>query len=249
MAMSTTVLLTRTAGDNQRIAPLFAGHGFTVLQAPMITLQPLPRDQCGIRAVRRLAGDCPVMLTSAYAADLWLDMRETDFTQPPACYYLVGQRAQQIVAAGDPGVPVRAVAGSAAELCALIPASVQKILYPCSAERRPEPETALRARGVQVIDFPLYQPLAPVDAGDVLARALAAAGTELIVVFFSPSAVHHFFGLNPELPPHTGFAAIGPTTAEALARHGIAHPVMADRPDAGVLAGLLAIHQAQNRHG
>jgi len=233
-----SIILTRSPEDNARIAPLFESRGFEVYSAPMIELRPIPKDACGVRQVRRLAGGEPVLLTSAYATELWLDLRETDFHEhAPAGYYVVGETSAELLREGDPDAPIITVAGSGEELLRDERiAAVERILYPCSTERRDTLVEGLRARGVEVIDLPLYSPALPFESRALLPQILTSAPGPLVIAFFSPSAVHHFFILSPNIPGNTIFAAIGATTAAALRERGIEHVVQPDHPSAEALA-------------
>lgn len=235
-----TVVLTRTAAENARTAPLFEAQGLTVRSAPLIELRALDADACGLRAVRRLAGGEPVLLTSAFATDLWLDLRETDFREhAPAGYYVVGRRSADLLREGDPGVPIVVVADSGESLLASDLSGVRSLLYPCSAERRDTLVDGLRARDIDVVDMPMYYPALPADAERNLREAIES-NAPIAIACFSPSAVENFFRLVPDPPPGTIFAAVGPTTAAALSRHGAGDIVMPDVPSAEALALALA---------
>jgi uroporphyrinogen-III synthase len=236
-----SIILTRSSEENRRIAPLFEAEGFRVHDLPMIELVPIPRDACGLRSVRRIAGGEPVLLTSSYATDLWLDLRETDFREmPPSAYYVVGERSAALLRDADPDIPIVAVADSGAKLLEICRfAGVTELLYPCSTERRDPLVEGLRARGVHVVDLPLYRPALPEGARARHALVMAQAEPPAAIVFFSPSAVANFFSLRPQNPSDLIFAAVGPTTAEALREAGIASIAVPDRPSASALAALL----------
>jgi uroporphyrinogen-III synthase len=232
-----SLILTRSAEDNARIAPLFERRGFTVYSVPMIELRPLSKDACGTRHVRRLAGGEPVVLTSAYATELWLDLRETDFHEhAPAEYYVVGESSAALLREGDPEIPIRAIARSAEDLLRERFDAVERILYPCSTERRDTLVEGLRARGIDVIDLPLYSPALPTASRELLPRILTTVPMPVAIAFFSPSAVENFFRLSPNIPDGTIFAAIGPTTAQALRDRGVEGIVQPEEPSAEAMA-------------
>lgn len=238
-----TIILTRTAEECRRSAPAFEACGLRVIAAPMVELRPLEKDMCGTRSMRRLTGGEPVLLTSAFATDLWLDMRETDFREhPPAGYWVVGSRSAALLREVDPDVPIKAVADSAEELLSDPFEGVARILYPCSTERRDTMVEGLRARGVEVYDMPIYHPARPADARDVLAAAIAEAGEPCAIAFFSPSAVKNFYGLGMQgdIPSGAIFSAIGAVTAAELAAHGVHEPLVPERPTAEALAHVVA---------
>lgn len=240
IATPVAVILTRTEEENRRIAPLFASRGFVVHSLPMIELRPLAHDACGIRSIRRLAGGEPVLITSAYAADLWLDLRETDFREhTPRAYYVVGERSAQLLRESDPEVPIVAVADSGEDLLRGSFDGVREMLYPCSTERRDQIVDGLRDRGVDVVELPLYAPALPAGSRDHLGSLWGVLEHPAAILFFSPSAVTSFFSLRPRIPDDLIFAAVGGTTAEALRREGITSILVPERPSAESLAALL----------
>lgn len=236
-----SIILTRSAEDNQEIAPLFEARGFKAYSVPMIELRPLPKDMCGMRTVRRLAGGEPVLLTSAFATDLWLDLRETDFhDHTPEGYYVVGETSAKLLREGDPDVPVVTIADSGEDLLSGELRGLDRLLYPCSTERRESLVERLRERGIDVVELPLYSPVPATGSSQLLAEALAGAEQPITLAFFSPSAVRNFFALAPDIPRNTIFAAIGPTTAGALRERGIEDVILPVHPDADALAAALA---------
>ncbi|MDB5034458.1 MAG: Uroporphyrinogen synthase [Chlorobi bacterium] len=236
-----SIILTRSAGDNRAIAPLFESRGLAVRSAPMIEFLPLPKDMCGLRSVRRLAGGDAVLITSAFAADLWLDLRETDFREhAPSGYYVVGATSADLLRDGDPEIPIRAVADSVEELLAESFAGVDAVLYPCSTERRDIAVDRLRERGIDVMELPLYSPGVPSGARAMLNRALAAGDPPAAILFFSPSAVRNFHALDPVLPSGVLFGAIGATTATALRERGHDDVIIPPAPTVELLAEAIA---------
>ena len=234
-----SIILTRTADDNRESAHHFESRGWRVFSAPMIELRAIPRDACGIRSVRRLAGGEPVLITSAHAAELWLDMRETEFADDaPEAYYVVGRRSAEILRQADPDIPIRVVARTGEELLATDFTGVARLLYPCSAERRDTLVEGLQARGIDLVDLPLYRPILPPDAAKRLDDALAEAASPVVIAFYSPSAVRNFHSLAPVLPEHVRHAAIGATTAATLREIGI-EPLVADSSGSQALSELL----------
>ncbi len=237
-----SVILTRPLEENQRVAPCFEALGFAVHSVPLIELRPLAKDMCGLRSVRRLAGGEVVLLTSAYAADLWLDLRESDFREhAPLGYVVVGDVSAKLLREADPGVPIRALADYGEELlhCQSLK-GIERMLYPCSMERRDALVDALRARGIDIVELPLYAPVLPEGSRELLPQALAGAEQPVTIAFFSPSAVRNFFSILPEIPRNAIFAAIGRTTAHALHERGVVDVIIPDRPSSEALAHALA---------
>src|SRR5437016_64519 len=153
-----TIILTRSAADNARVAQMFAAPGVRVVSVPMIELRTLPADECGLRAVCRVSNGLPVLITSSYAAELWLDLRETDFADAhPQAYFGVGKLSAELLRKSDPNVPVRVVATSGSELLRADLQGITKLLYPCSLRRRDELVNGLKNRGIGIIELPLYE--------------------------------------------------------------------------------------------
>ncbi len=200
----------------------------------MIELLPIAVDDSMLRRVGR--GD-HVLLTSTFAARLWLDLRRR--LPAPAGYITVGERSAALLRASDPGVPVVATAGSGAELACGDLSGVRRVLYPCSTERRDETVEALTGRGMHLMEFPLYAPVRPAGAGESLRKALDRQKGRITIAFFSPSAVRNCFSLRPGFRGDTIFGAIGGTTATAIRAEGIAEVARAAEPRAGALADAL----------
>jgi uroporphyrinogen-III synthase len=209
----------------------------------MIELRPLEIDADRLKREGGIVGDEPVIITSAHAADIWLGLRRTTFRQPdPRGYYVVGETGGAKLRESDPHVPVLAVASSADELLMGDFDGARRLLYPCSGQRRDMLVDRLRERGIEVAELPLYAPGRPESSQKWAEEALrrAAVAPPLILCFFSPSAVRNFLSLPLEIPEGAIFAAIGPTTADALREEGVADILMAAEPRAGALAEMLA---------
>jgi uroporphyrinogen-III synthase len=237
-----SVILTRSDEENHRCARLFEAYGLHVVSAPMIELRPIALAGDEIATVLRNASGAGVLLTSSFATQLWLRLRqEMQGDLDVAGYYVVGERSAMLLQEADPAVPVRAIAGSALEFLQQPLDGVQRLIYPCSVMRRDEMVSGLAARGVAVLELPLYAPERPVGSHEVLRRAVADAGMPIALCFFSPSAVDNFFSLPADfLPGGIFFAAIGETTAESLRRYGVWDVIMPATPDSATLAESVA---------
>ncbi len=236
------LILTRSESDNARTAPAFAAEGFDVVSVPMLTFEPLELED---EVLVGLRGDEPVVLTSARATDAWLDVRRAG-QHRPCCYFLVGERSRVVLEGSDPLVPIAYVARSAADLLNADFEGVDRVVYPCSAERRDELVDGLRERGIDVVELPLYRPGIPSDSADRLHAALATGGDGAVAIaFFSPSAVRNFFALVGEPPPGAIFGAVGRTTAGELAAHGARGVIAAEIPTPEALADAMRRHLEQ----
>jgi uroporphyrinogen-III synthase len=237
-----SVILTRSDEENHRCVRLFEAHGLQVVSAPMIELRPIPLTGDEMAGIWRNASGAGILLTSSFATRLWLQLRqEMPGKLDVMGYYVVGERSAMLLHEADPAVPVRAVGGSAQELLQQPLDGVQRLIYPCSAMRRDEMVSGLAARGVAVLEVPLYAPERPVSSHEVLRRAVADIERPVALCFFSPSAAENFFSLPIDfLPGGIFFAAIGETTAESLRSYGVRDVIMPETPDSAALAETVA---------
>lgn len=127
-----------------------------------------------------------------------------------------------------------------------------KILLPRSDRANPDLPEALKSRSALVTEVVAYRTLLPAGAGDELLQEILRGKVDAIL-FFSPSAVHHFAEVAGaarmrELQSHLTYAAIGPVTAVSLAGLGIDPMVVS--PDATVsgILDALAEHWAHAAH-
>lgn len=122
------------------------------------------------------------------------------------------------------------------------------ILFPCADGARPELPQVLRDAGLRVDALPIYR-TTPVAPPAELWQQLRADPVDALL-FTSPSAVSGFLDGKPDDWPPTGsaIAAIGPTTADALAGAGLRVDVIAPRPASDLLvAALRTWFEEQNR--
>jgi uroporphyrinogen III methyltransferase/synthase len=99
---------------------------------------------------------------------------------------------------------------------------------------------ALRERGANVLEIPVYETVLPEEASkEGFLSALAEADT---VVFTSPSGIRHaieLLGDEQDLLRSKRLAAIGPVTAAAMQRLGVPAQVTAgEYTDEGVIEAL-----------
>lgn len=231
-----TVLLTRTSQENQRIEHYFQQRGFSVLNAPMIELTPIPPDH--LTLAQWLDGHhSTILLTSITATERWINLLphlpvDTDALR----YFIVGKRSEELLRERHPKSHIDYVANSGTELLRYLHQIPDMILYPCSSQRRDELVDGLRNHGANVMELPLYQPQLPANAAQHLRDALLVAELPLCITFFSPSAVVNFISLQPKLPQGAIFAAVGRTTAEALWGYGIVDVIVPTQPNSAMLA-------------
>ncbi|KFP83038.1 Uroporphyrinogen-III synthase, partial [Acanthisitta chloris] len=120
------------------------------------------------------------------------------------------------------------------------------LLFPCGALKREVLPTVLREKGVPLESLTVYQTTQHPQLQEALSSYFSQQGIPASIVFFSPSGVkfclQHIQKLSGDLINHIKFAAIGPTTAEAMEAGGIPVSCTAPSPTAQDLAA--GIHRA-----
>lgn len=155
--------------------------------------------------------------------------------------FCVGQRAGAGLRAM--GVPVTAegFADAAALAAFLVQFPLQEpLVHFCGAERRPELAQGLATAGVRLHEVPLYRRV------QVLPFP-ALPGQLRGVAFVSPRGVAHWLDHGPALGPEVQLAALGPTTAEALAQRGVPNVVLAQCPTLDDLLRCMALAEPTQR--
>jgi uroporphyrinogen III methyltransferase / synthase len=136
-------------------------------------------------------------------------------------------------------VPERFVAESLVEALADVP--VERVLIARAREARDVLADALRARGAEVDVVALYETVAE----PLSERTLEAVALADYITFTSSSTVRFLLqasgGTEALLAPTTRIVSIGPITSETLREHGLEPHVEADPYDVeGMIAALLA---------
>jgi uroporphyrinogen III methyltransferase/synthase len=135
-------------------------------------------------------------------------------------------------------------------LCAALPISGRRFLLPRAEGGREILAERIAAAGGRPEPLVLYRSAPPeLDAGAL--RAALAAGEFDTILFASPSAARHFAALldgeSREAARRCTLAAIGPVTAEALAKQGLPADVVAERAEGGALVAALAARRERAR--
>jgi uroporphyrinogen-III synthase len=114
------------------------------------------------------------------------------------------------------------------------------VLLPRSDRANPDLPAALKQQGGMVTEVVAYRTVRPQKLNQSVLTAILSGETDAIL-FYSPSAVHHFEELVGRLrfqmlPETTAIAAVGPVTAAALRNTGVERiEVAADTTDAAVI--------------
>ncbi|XP_010406760.1 uroporphyrinogen-III synthase isoform X2 [Corvus cornix cornix] len=124
------------------------------------------------------------------------------------------------------------------------------LLFPCGALKREVLPTVLREKGIPLESLTVYQTTQHPDLQESLSSYFSQQGIPASIVFFSPSGVkfclQHIQKLSGDLINQVKFAAIGPTTAQALEAAGIPVSCTAGSPTPQDLAA--GIHRALHPH-
>ncbi|KFQ92024.1 Uroporphyrinogen-III synthase, partial [Nipponia nippon] len=116
------------------------------------------------------------------------------------------------------------------------------LLFPCGALKREVLPTVLREKGIPLECLTVYQTTQHADLQESLSSYFSqqVLDADVIWEFLSPSGVkfclQHIQKLSGDFINHIKFAAIGPTTAEALEAAGIPVSCTAESPTAQDLA-------------
>jgi uroporphyrinogen-III synthase len=236
-----TAVLTRDADSARPYAAALAPLGLDALAMPVTrTLDAAPADRAALAQALREPWDGVLVASARAVAPL------------VAAIAAGGAQLGRVVAVGPATAAALASHGIAAEVAAgdgvaaaaaLVAAGCRRVLVPRAAGGRDEPIDRLRQSGVDVRAIDVYRTVAAPD-DDQLAPGLDAilAGRAAVIALFAPSQVAALLdllatrGAAPTALSSTVIAAIGATTASALATRGIVASAVADRPDPAAMA-------------
>ena len=246
------VIVTRAGGERDGLAEALAGLGAEIVACPTIEIRE-PEDWGGLdRAIGALCRYDWLILTSANGADFFLRRfdelghRRGELDHLRVC--AVGRKTAE--RAGREGLRVELVPesftaeGLAAAFVESQPTRGLRLLLPTSQLARDEIRPALAAVGAEVDVVVAYRTVLPEIPAAEVARLIAEARADY-VVFTSPSTVANLatlLGADDLAAPLAGVrvACIGPVTAEAAGRHGLAVDVRPAEHTAEALAEALA---------
>lgn len=249
------VLVTRSEAQALEMVAALADAGAEAVVMPMIRLVP-PDDYTALdAALERIGGYDALLLTSANAARFFgarAEARGVPLAGIGASVVCVGPKTAE--AALAVGLPVHRVPesrfdaeGILDEVVRAVPPSGRRFLLPRSEAARDVLPDGLRREGAVVDAVTVYRNVpAHTDAGAL--RGALEAGELHVLTFTSPSTVRRFVELldapSREAAARCTIAAIGPITAAALRRAGLAPHVTPVQATARELVAALAEHVA-----
>jgi uroporphyrinogen-III synthase len=122
----------------------------------------------------------------------------------------------------------------------------EKVFLPRSDRANPDLPAALRTRGAEVTEAIAYRTLRPTDVERQDVSKIAEGDADA-VLFFSPTAVQHFWELLGSakwtaLQDRLAITAVGPVTAGALRKWGVQRIVLAEDTTAAAVVDALEEH-------
>lgn len=221
--MRRRILLLRRPTSPDPFEAAFEAAGFDAASVPVLDFEFVDRDHLADR-VARLEEYGGLLVTSPRGADALRGLDLSGWRRKPA--FVVGPRtAEHVRALGLTAVGEEA--GHAAALAARIEADPPEkpLLFLCSDRRRDVLPDRLRAAGIAFEERVVYRTL-----GDASALEQGLAELPDWAAFFSPSGVEAALDLDGVAWNSLSAAAIGATTAEALAAAGLAPAAVAGAP-------------------
>jgi uroporphyrinogen III methyltransferase/synthase len=249
------VLVTRTEAQAGEMVAALGDAGAEAVVMPMIRLLP-PDDYAALdAALERIDGYDALLFTSANAVRFTAARaaeRGVSLTGVDASVVCVGPKTAEVALSA--GLPVHRVPesrfdaeGILDEVVRSLPPAGKRFLLPRSEAARDVLPDGLRREGAAVDAVTVYRNVpADLDAG-ALCAALQAGELDALT-FTSPSTVRRFAALldasSREAASRCIIAAIGPVTAAALERVGLAPHVTPAQATARELVAALAEHVA-----
>ena len=217
------VAITTTEDHFDRVASSFLAHGLEPVPLPCIRIRPASEDVLmSVKDAISAVGH--VMVSSARAVEtLWTECETVD-----ADFYVVGSATAEAVERHGGTVRVVGSGGLTDLVDRLEPLGLRRLVFPHADGTDRGSIEPLAASGVEVVSTVVYH-----------TELLGPAADEVdAVAFSSPSAVEGWLSGRPL--DDLVVAAIGPTTAAALVRHGVGVAVVPPTPGHEDLAAALA---------
>jgi len=250
-----TVLVTRPAEQSAGLAERLDELGAEVIEAPAAIVEP-PADPAPVEAALRRLGEFDwLVLTSANGVEALASRLETMGLDARA---LGGVRLAAVGAATAEAlrrrflradlVPETYTTKALADALVAAGAGSSRLLLARADIATPELPDALRRAGAAVEQVCLYRAVCP-PALPPAARDALRAGRADWITFTSASTVENFLALSEGADlSQARLAAIGPVTAEAIRRRGLAAAAVAQPHTAeGLVAAILAARDAPPR--
>jgi len=254
------VLVTRAADQCAEIVDALREFGAEAVLMPMIRLAP-PADLSKIdAALGQLASYDALLFTSANAVRFLVARAKEigraafDSAPPTAC---VGPITAD--AAREAGFAVELIPSERRDAAGLLeqvskhwPPRGRRFLLPQAEAARPVLAEGLRAAGGTVDAVTVYRTLAAEVDAEALREQLRGRRIDALT-FTSPSTAEHFAALLDEesrkAAAECTIAAIGPVTADALRRLGLAADWVSDAPTMRALVEGLAARRRRGSEG
>lgn len=218
------VAITTTEDRFDGVAASFLAHGLEPVALPCIRIRPASEDVLtSVKDAITSVGN--VMVSSARAVEvLWSEGETTD-----ADFYVVGSATAEAVKHRAGTVRVEGSGGLTDLVQRLVPLGLRRFVFPHADGTDLDSIQPLIASGVEVVSAVVYR-----------TERLHPATDEVdAVAFASPSAVEAWISSRPL--DGVVVAAIGPTTAAALLRHGVGVDIVPPRPGHEDLAAELSV--------
>nr|XP_028585803.1 uroporphyrinogen-III synthase isoform X1 [Podarcis muralis]XP_028585804.1 uroporphyrinogen-III synthase isoform X1 [Podarcis muralis]XP_028585805.1 uroporphyrinogen-III synthase isoform X1 [Podarcis muralis]XP_028585807.1 uroporphyrinogen-III synthase isoform X1 [Podarcis muralis] len=151
--------------------------------------------------------------------------------------YVVGKATAELVA--EIGLTSQGESSGNAEklaeyICSRESPNSLPLFFPCGALKRETLPTMLSGKGIALEGLTVYQTTQHLNLQDSLRNYFSQQGIPASITFFSPSGVKYCMKQIQELAgdlfPQIKFAAIGPTTAEAITAQGVSVSCIASSP-------------------
>lgn len=227
-----TVVITRPEEQSEALSARLRAEGARVVSAPAIAIEALIPDEAGRGMLSRLQqGDYAwVLFSSANGPRHFAHLIKPGSFPASVRIAAQGDATAKAVfkALGRPAdfVPEVSVSDNFALEFAAASNGPVNVLLVGARETRGKLSSGLKAQGFGVDTLPIYQTQPSPIRPDVLSEISSVSPDELIVVFYSPSALRSFCeqvykaGAQAILL-RAQIAAIGPVTAQAAAELGL----------------------------
>jgi uroporphyrinogen-III synthase len=249
------VVVTRAALQNAEISRELAARGGVPISLPLVSFAE-PEDWAPMdSALAQVESFDWVIFTSANSVRAAVD-RQARLGQAQMRPWNRGKVATVGPATADEakknGISVDYVAKtqSGAALAEELSERVggKSVFLPRSDRANPDLPMALRRCGAKVTEAIAYRTLLPDGLDREKVDGLVSEGVDAIV-FYSPSAVHHFAELAgwerlSGIQDKVAVVAVGPVTAEALRECGVESVLQAAEPSTGAVVTVLQQHFA-----